>query len=106
MRKILPLIALGMLLSSGIVSAPLAADPGQTDAQGCHLHQETKRRHCHDVVPDPNAPKQQAPTGIYFNNCAEARAAGRAPIYRGQPGYRPALDRDNDGVACEPYRGR
>ena len=24
-----------------------------------------------------------------------------APLYRGQPGYRAALDRDNDGVACE-----
>ena len=33
-------------------------------------------------------------------------AARAAPILRGQPGYRPALDRDNDGVACEPYRGR
>jgi hypothetical protein len=42
--------------------------------------------------------------GIYFPNCAAARAAGAAPIYRGQPGYRPALDRDNDGVACEARR--
>ncbi|MDU5899609.1 MAG: excalibur calcium-binding domain-containing protein, partial [Bifidobacterium sp.] len=24
-----------------------------------------------------------------------------APIYQGQPGYRSALDRDHDGVACE-----
>lgn len=37
----------------------------------------------------------------YYKNCAAARAAGAAPIYRGQPGYRPGLDRDNDGVACE-----
>ncbi|MGC9808494.1 excalibur calcium-binding domain-containing protein [Schaalia odontolytica] len=22
-------------------------------------------------------------------------------MYRGEPGYRPQLDRDNDGVACE-----
>ncbi|MBI4496326.1 MAG: thermonuclease family protein [Chloroflexi bacterium] len=38
---------------------------------------------------------------VYYANCTEARAAGAAPIYRGQPGYRPGLDRDNDGVACE-----
>jgi micrococcal nuclease len=38
---------------------------------------------------------------VFFNNCSEARAAGAAPIYRGEPGYRPKLDRDNDGVACE-----
>ncbi|WP_430997450.1 excalibur calcium-binding domain-containing protein, partial [Klebsiella pneumoniae] len=24
----------------------------------------------------------------------------------GDPGYGPHLDRDNDGVGCEPYRGR
>ena len=40
----------------------------------------------------------------YYANCAAARAAGVAPIYVGQPGYRPGLDADNDGIACEPYR--
>jgi hypothetical protein len=39
-------------------------------------------------------------------NCSEARARGLAPARRGQPGYAPWLDADNDGVACEPYRGR
>ena len=38
---------------------------------------------------------------VYYKNCSEARAAGAAPIYQGQPGYRPGLDRDGDGVACE-----
>lgn len=42
----------------------------------------------------------------YYLNCAAARAAGAAPLYAGEPGYRSKLDRDNDGVACEPYRGR
>lgn len=37
----------------------------------------------------------------YYASCKEARAAGVAPIYRGQPGYRPGLDRDSDGIACE-----
>ena len=41
-----------------------------------------------------------------FRNCAEARAAGAAPVRRGEPGYGPHLDRDNDGIGCEPYRGR
>lgn len=43
---------------------------------------------------------------VYYRNCAEARADGAAPIYRGQPGYRPEMDGDSDGIACEPYRGR
>lgn len=49
-------------------------------------------------TPPPPAP---APTEVYYKNCDAARAAGAAPIYRGQPGYRAALDRDNDGIACE-----
>lgn len=42
---------------------------------------------------------------VYYDRCAEARAAGVAPLYRGEAGYRAGLDRDGDGVACEPYRG-
>lgn len=41
---------------------------------------------------------------IYFRGCDEVRAAGRAPLYRGQPGYRPGMDGDGDGIACEPIR--
>lgn len=44
------------------------------------------------------APQQQ---DVYYQNCTAARAAGAAPIYQGQPGYRSQLDRDHDGVACE-----
>jgi hypothetical protein len=43
--------------------------------------------------------------GVFYRNCDAARAAGAAPIRRGQPGYGPHLDRDGDGIACEPYRG-
>jgi hypothetical protein len=37
----------------------------------------------------------------YYDNCAAARAADAAPVYEGDPGYGPHLDRDNDGVGCE-----
>ncbi|MBB4097451.1 excalibur calcium-binding domain-containing protein [Sphingomonas kyeonggiensis] len=40
----------------------------------------------------------------YYSNCNAARAAGVAPISRGSPGYRPEMDGDGDGVACEPVR--
>ncbi|BBG01008.1 MULTISPECIES: excalibur calcium-binding domain-containing protein [Pseudonocardia] len=63
------------------------------------------------AAPRPTAapqPAVQAPPpapsgggGVYYKNCSAARAAGAAPILRGQPGYRGPLDRDNDGVACE-----
>lgn len=39
--------------------------------------------------------------GTYYQNCSQARAAGATPVRRGDPGYRAALDRDNDGVGCE-----
>jgi len=36
-----------------------------------------------------------------FGNCSRARAAGAAPVRRGDPGYGSHLDRDNDGIGCE-----
>jgi Excalibur calcium-binding domain len=53
---------------------------------------------------DTIAPTVLASTPI--PNCATARALGLAPAYRGDPGYRSYLDRDGDGIACEPYRRR
>lgn len=51
--------------------------------------------------------RERAPLeGDYWRSCGHARSPGTAPIYSQEPGYRPELDRDNDGVACEPYRGR
>jgi hypothetical protein len=41
---------------------------------------------------------------VYYSGCNEVRAAGRAPLYRGDPGYRPEMDGDSDGIACEPIR--
>lgn len=38
---------------------------------------------------------------VYYKNCDAVRAAGKAPIRRGQPGYGKHLDRDGDGVGCE-----
>lgn len=51
-------------------------------------------------VPAPAEPAP-APAEVYYKNCAAARAAGAAPLYVGEPGYRPKMDGDGDGVACE-----
>ncbi|MET9201572.1 excalibur calcium-binding domain-containing protein [Gordonia sp. ABSL49_1] len=43
-----------------------------------------------------------APTPVaYYKNCQAARDAGVAPLKKGDDGYRPGLDRDGDGIACE-----
>jgi hypothetical protein len=41
------------------------------------------------------------PGSVYFRNCDAARAAGAAPVHRGDPGYAAHLDRDGDGSGCE-----
>ncbi|MBN9327583.1 MAG: hypothetical protein BGO38_17955 [Cellulomonas sp. 73-145] len=51
------------------------------------------------AAPAPAAPA--APAEVYYKNCDAVRAAGKAPLYRGQPGYASNLDRDGDGIACE-----
>jgi len=52
---------------------------------------------------DPDAAARE---NVHYRNCAAVRAAGAAPLFVAQPGYASHLDRDGDGVACEPYRGR
>jgi hypothetical protein len=54
-----------------------------------------------DPAPAPQPLVASPPSSSYFKNCSEAKAAGAAPLFAGEPGYRSALDRDNDGVACE-----
>jgi len=61
--------------------------------------QETVDRTREGVNADVVTP---TPAETYFKSCAEVRAAGKAPILKGQDGYRSGLDRDGDGTACEP----
>ncbi len=52
-------------------------------------------------APADPAPVPAVGGDVYYANCTEARAAGAAPLHAGDPGYRAAMDRDKDGVACE-----
>ncbi|MDH6284118.1 GmrSD restriction endonuclease domain-containing protein [Prescottella agglutinans] len=68
--------------------APSPAPAPQTQAQA--------------PAPAPVVAPEPAPSsGASFGSCKEARAAGAAPLRRGEPGYSSKLDRDGDGVACE-----
>ena len=54
------------------------------------------------AAPAAPAPPPPAPgVDVFYANCSAARAAGAAPLLRGVPGYREAMDRDKDGIACE-----
>ena len=48
-----------------------------------------------ETTPEPEPQKES------YANCKAAKAAGAAPLYRGDPGYSEDLDRDEDGIACE-----
>ncbi len=41
------------------------------------------------------------PTVVYYANCVAVAAAGAAPLSKGSPGYRAALDSNGNGIACE-----
>lgn len=83
-----------------------AKDRQHVQRQATHRRGGVERlghRHERDVL---GVEDVDDPSTLYFSRCAEARAAGVAPIHIGEPGYRERLDADDDGIACEPYRGR
>jgi hypothetical protein len=47
-----------------------------------------------------------AVSGPPYQNCNEAHADGRYSIPASDPAYRPDLDLDGDGLACEPSKSR
>jgi hypothetical protein len=92
----------------GLVSPGADSHSGGLDANGCHTNHKTGEYHCHrpqSAIVHSSTPASRnnltSTAGRPFKNCAEARAAGAAPVRRGDPGYAPHLDRDNDGVGCE-----
>lgn len=52
-------------------------------------------------APAPVVPVAPPPVNVYYANCDAVRAAGKAPIRIGDPGYGRHLDRDGDGSGCE-----
>lgn len=98
----------GRTLFLAILLFPLSdaalSHSGGLNAEGCHTNRKTGDYHCHraaKIPVEPKAPRSGFDSAVSYRNCSEARAAGAAPIRRGQPGYGPHVDRDNDGIACE-----
>lgn len=102
---------LNLALAAGMIVLPAVAvaHPGGLNAEGCHNDRKNGGYHCHgggssSRGPDTRSAPQTLPgagRGRAFANCSAARAAGAAPVRRGEPGYGPHLDRDGDGVGCE-----
>ncbi|NKS31000.1 calcium-binding protein [Rhodococcus hoagii] len=88
-REIVGLIPTGSADALGPMLPPVAAPPLAAPAPAPAPAPQ--------AAPAPQTPRPQ----VGYKNCTEARNAGVTPIYRGQTGYAPHLDRDNDGIACE-----
>ena len=108
------LIGAVVLVSQAIDIQTASAHGGGLDADGCHHDRKRGGYHCHRgpvsrapapaYVPIPAAGQRltrEPDDSVYYANCTAARAAGAAPVRRGDPGYARHLDRDGDGVGCE-----
>jgi hypothetical protein len=95
------LLMLSLLL---VLPQRAISHPGGLAADGCHNDRKNGGRHCHRGSAEPGRRLGLAatsPSAAAYPNCTAARAAGAAPVRRGDPGYAPHLDRDGDGIGCE-----
>lgn len=67
------------------------SDSGEGSKSGANSESESQKKS--ESTPEPQKE--------FYANCKAAKAAGAAPLYRGDPGYREDLDGDKDGIACE-----
>jgi len=107
----------GIDTTPGPEGSPTTAAPTQTPTEEPTQGptQSPSLREASPNSPEPSTPtsspketKTTEPTAsasisstVVYQNCAEVRAAGKAPLHRGDPGYSPALDKNGDGIACD-----
>lgn len=102
-------LSIAAVATALVLPVTASAHPGGLNSEGCHNNRKTGDYHCHRGGQSRSAPaRPQGLTGsssprrgTAFANCSAARAAGAAPVRRGDPGYGSHLDRDGDGVGCE-----
>lgn len=93
-----------LIIAALVAFVPVSATahPGGLNAEGCHNNRKTGGYHCHrSGASSKQRPQRASSSGGAYSNCTAARAAGAAPVRRGDPGYGSHLDRDNDGIGCE-----
>lgn len=96
-----------ILVLAVCIPQSILAHGGGLNSEGCHNNRKTGDYHCHRAPsqssnnPGQYGVKPQSIGSGAFPNCTAARAAGAAPVLRGEPGFGSHLDRDGDGVGCE-----
>ena len=98
--KSITIVAVMVFIILFAAPSTIFAHSGRTNAEGCHNNRKSGDYHCHHSPRSLNRYKnksgesssQTESSGEFDNsgayrNCDEARAAGAAPIKRGEPGY-------------------
>lgn len=76
-------------------------DPNARNLQGVGYAHQASDGTLRGLLADMLAQSLEKLGKVYYATCAEAQGAGAAPLFMGDAAYRPALDPDGDGVACE-----
>jgi hypothetical protein len=84
------------------VASPLDM-PGSTSDREWAARAAVEETPAIDLARDDPTMVEQSVT---YGGCNDVRAAGKAPLHAGEPGYRTDMDGDGDGIACEPIRRR
>ena len=98
-----------LIFVAAAVSVESFAHGGRLNSSGCHNDRKNGGYHCHSPQHNsatvsntkPLSSAGSAEGKTVFRNCAEARAAGAAPVFASDPRYGKHLDRDGDGIGCE-----
>ena len=80
--------------------------PASPDEQPAELDRQWASRSTDEPAPAAAESGGSGEGSVHYPGCNVVRAAGKAPLYEGDPGYRIEMDGDGDGIACEPIRNR
>lgn len=97
-------ISIGIWAGEFQMPADFRASNPDFERESVEWQRQRQARFARETITDrspPARPRSNSTEGVFFRSCNAARAAGAGPFQRGQPGYRPQLDSDNDGIACE-----
>jgi hypothetical protein len=98
------MVILGMYVYNRYFDNPSSTKSNHTHSKGSNASGITNpSSRYYDPIDEDNRDDED---DVYYENCSEARADGAESIREGEPGYREELDRDGDGIACEPWHGR
>lgn len=113
LRTWAPPISIGVIVGAGFFMLADHLDPADaaTNQQVAPVQSHARRGHTTGATQTHQPARQvsaysgrgQVAASAPYRNCSDARANGASSIQRGEPGYSGHLDRDKDGVACEPY---